>query len=183
MTMKALRTVVLSFPFIVSAPAQTAAPARTAVLQVQNGILSTREGHQAFSDLDAKFAPRNADLEKRQNEIAALQEQLRKGGAAMTDDAQRKLARDIDRKTKALSYDAETTRADYEQEQADLMQTLARKFHAVVEKYAKDKEIGLVVDIGNPQTPAFWWANAMDITNDVVRAYDAAYPAAVKPEH
>ncbi|HUB78523.1 MAG TPA: OmpH family outer membrane protein [Bryobacteraceae bacterium] len=181
--MKLPGVVYLCFWFTGSAAAQTPPPGRTAVLQVQNGILRTREGLQAFSDLEGKYSARNASLEKLQNDINALQEQLRKGGAAMSDDAQRKVARDIDRKSKALNYQAETTRAEYEQEQADLMQSLARKFHGIVEKYAKDKDIGIVVDIGNPQTPAFWWASALDLTNDVVKAYDAAYPAAVKPEH
>jgi outer membrane protein len=164
-----------------AAPAQSASAGKTAVLQVQNGILNTREGHQAFSDLESKFSARKADLEKRQNDIAALQDQLRKGAATMSEEAQRKVARDIERKTKALDYEAEMARADYEQEQADMMQALARKFHGVVDKYARDKELGIVVDVSNPQTPAFWWANAVDITNDVVRAYDAEYPAASAP--
>ena len=160
------------------AMAQGAPAGKTAVLAVQTGILNTREGHQAFSDLDSKFAVRRAELDKKQTEIAALQEQFRKGSATMSEEAQRKLAREIDRRTKALNYEVETTQADYEQEQADTMQALARKFRSVVDKYANEREIGIVVDVSNPQTPAFWWASAMDITNDVVKAYDAAYPPA-----
>jgi outer membrane protein len=126
--------------------------------------------------LEAKFAARKAELDKKQNNIAEMQEQFRKRSATMSEEAQRKMAREIDRKSKALNYEVETAQSDYEQEQSDTMQALARKFHTVVDKYARDKELGIVVDVGNPQTPAFWWANAMDITNDVVRAYDAAYP-------
>jgi Skp family chaperone for outer membrane proteins len=178
---KLLRCAFLCAVLAATAPAQSAPAGKTAVLQVQNGILSTREGHQAFSDLESKFSVRKADLDKRQNDIAALQDQLRKGAATMSEEAQRKVARDIDRKTKALDYEAEMARADYQQEQADMMEALARKFHAVVDKYARDKEIGIVVDVSSPQTPAFWWANAMDITSEVVRAYDSEYPAASAP--
>ncbi len=158
--------------------AQTSPAGKTAVLQVQNAILNTREGHQVFSDLESKFSARKAELEKKQSDIAALQEQFRKGAATTSDEAQRKMARDIDRKTKALNYEVETTQADYEQEQSDTMQALARKFHQVVDKYGRDNGFAIVLDISNPQTPAFWWTNAMDITNDVVRAYDTAYPVA-----
>jgi len=164
------------------ANAQSSPSSKAAVLQVQNAILTTREGHQAFSELESRFSARKVELDKRQNDITALEEQLRKGAATMSEEAQRRMARDIERKRKALNYDAETAQTDYEQEQADARQALARKFHAVVDKYARDQEIGIVVDVSNPQTPAFWWASGLDITNDVVRAYDAAYPAAGKPK-
>jgi outer membrane protein len=162
----------------VTSGAQTAPAGKTVILQAQAAVLSTHEGHQAFNALESKFAARKAELEKKQNEIAAMQEEFRKGSATMSEAAQRKLARDIERKTKALNYEVETSQADYEQEQADATQAMERKFRAVVDKYAKDNGFGLVIDVSNPQTPAFWWASALDITNEVVRAYDAAYPIA-----
>jgi outer membrane protein len=161
----------------VIAGAQSAPTGKTAILQVQTAVLNTREGHLAFSALEAKLAAKKAEFDKLQNEVAAMQDQLQKGSATMSDDAQRKLAHEIDRKTKALNYEADGAQSDYQQEQADTTQALLKKFRTVVDKYARDNGFGLVIDVSNPQTPAFWWANAMDITNDVVRAYDAAYPA------
>jgi outer membrane protein len=161
---------------LAAAAFQTASGGKTAILQVQNGILNTHEGHQAFGEIESKYAAKKAELDKKQNDIAALQEQFRKGSATMSEEGQRKMARDIDKKTKAFNYEADATRADYETEQADLIARLARKFHAVVDKYARDNGFGLVIDVSNPQTSAFWWASALDITNEVVRAYDAAFP-------
>jgi outer membrane protein len=162
----------------VIAGAQSAPTGKTAILQVQTAVLNTREGHEAFSALNAKLAAKKAEFDKRQNEIAAMQDQLQKGSATMTDDAQRKLAHEIDRKTKAINYEADGTQSEYEQEQADTTQALLKKFRAVVDRYARDNGFGLVIDVSNPQSQTFWWASAMDITHDVVRAYDAAYPAA-----
>jgi Skp family chaperone for outer membrane proteins len=96
----------------------------------------------------------------------------------MSDDAQPKLAREIDRKAKTLASEDDEAQSGYEQEHADTTQALLKKFRAVVGKYARDNRFGLVIDVSNPRTPSFWWANAMDIANDVVRAYDAAYSAA-----
>ncbi len=177
MRTRLLSRAALALAFAAAAAAQTAPTGRIAILQVQDGVLNTREGHQAFTALDAKFASRKAELEKMQTEIASLNEQLRKGSSTLSDDAQRKLARDIEKKTKAYNYQFEATQSDYTQEQSDLFQTYAQKFRTVTEKYGKDNGIGLIIDVSNPQTPAFWWASAMDITNDVVRAYDAAHPA------
>jgi outer membrane protein len=182
MTTSILSSAFLTVVLVAPAGAQTSPASKTVILQLQTAVLNTREGHQAFTALDAKFAPRKAELEKKQNEIGTLQEQFQKRAATFSADAQRALGREIDKKTKALNYEAETTQADYEQEQGDIVQSIERKFHAVVDKYARDNGFGIVLDVTNPQTGAFWWGNALDITNEVVRAYDAAYPVANTPE-
>jgi len=182
MTTSILSSALLTVVLVAAASAQTSPAGKTVILQLQTAVLNTREGHQAFTALDVKFAPRKAELEKKQNEIGALQEQFQKRAATFSADAQRQLGREIDKKTKALNYEAEATQTDYEQEQADIIQGIERKFHAVVDKYARDNGFGIVLDVTNPQTGAFWWGNALDITNEVVRAYDAAYPVATAPE-
>ena len=155
---------------------QTTATGKTAVLNVQSAVMNTREGHQVFAALEAKFAARKAELDRKQAEIAALQDQARKGATAMSTEAQHKLAREIEKKTRVFNLEAEDAQGDYEEEQAETSQRLVQKLRAVVDKYAKDSGFAVVFDVGSPQTQAFWWANATDITNDVVRAYDAAYP-------
>jgi outer membrane protein len=182
MTTSILSSTFLTVVFVAAASAQTSPAGKTVILQLQTAVLNTREGPQAFTALDAKFAPRKAELEKKQIEIGALQEQYQKRAATFSAEAQRALGREIDKKTKALNYEAETTQTDYEQEQADIIQGIERKFHAVVDKYARDNGFGIVLDVTNPQTGAFWWGNALDITNEVVRVYDAAYPVASTPE-
>jgi outer membrane protein len=34
----------------------------------------------------------------------------------------------------------------------------------------------VVLDVSSPQTPVLWAASAVDITNDIVKLYDQAYP-------
>lgn len=180
-----MTTTILSCSFVAlvfsaASSAQTNPPAgKTVILQVQNAVAATREGHQALAALDAKFAARKAEFEKRQTELDTIQQQLQKGAATMSEDAQRKMARDIDRKTKSLNYDMDAAQTEYQQEEADTIQAIGKKFRGVVDKYARDNGFALVIDVSNPQTSAFWWGSALDITNEVVRAYDAAYPAAV----
>jgi len=172
-----------SFVLVLALAARAQTPAvKIGVLHVQNAILSTVEGHQVFAAFEAKFAAKKAELEKRQVEIAALQEQLRKGSVTMSADVQRKLSREIDRKTNALNHDADDVQSEYREEQEDLTQTLDRKFRLVLDKWAKDAGLSVVLDVGNPQTPAYWWANAVDITAEVVRAYDSQHPPPVSKE-
>jgi outer membrane protein len=148
----------------VLASAQT--PAKVAIIHVQNAILQTKDGQKAATDLQSRFAPKKAELDKKQADIATLQDQLRKGSATMSEDAN----------NKSLQRDTEDAQADLDAEQGKIMQELGNKVMAVLEKFATANGYALVLDVSNPQTPVLWAASAIDITSDIVKLYDQANP-------
>lgn len=169
---------VLAFGFAALAGAQTASPTKVGIIQIQSAILSTKDGQKALTDMQAKFAPRKNDLDKKQADIAQLQEQMRKGSNTMSDEAKQKLARDIDQKSKALTRDTEDAQTELDQEQQRLMQDLGQKIMAVITKYAGDNGYTLILDVSSPQTPVLYAATGIDITQDIVALYDKNAPAA-----
>ena len=46
----------------------------------------------------------------------------------------------------------------------------------VIEKYSKDNNYALVVDVSGQNTPVVSWSPSVDITQDIVRLYDQANP-------
>ncbi|HWB83680.1 MAG TPA: OmpH family outer membrane protein [Bryobacteraceae bacterium] len=158
--------------------AQTPAPTKVGIIHVQNAILSTKDGQKAQSDLATRFNPKKAELEKKQANIAALQDQLRKGNATMSDDAKNSLVRQIDADTKSLNRENEDAQADLEQAESKIYQDLGQKMMAVIDKYAKEKGFAVILDVSNQQTPVLWASNSVDITTDIVRLYDEANPSA-----
>jgi outer membrane protein len=160
------------------AQAQGQVPTKIAIIHVQNAILSTKDGQKAAADLQATFNPRQQELEKKRTERDALQDQFRKGSATMSDEAKTKLTRDIDAANTRLNRDAQDFQSDTDEAQGKLMQELGGKMMAVLEKYATQNGFALVLDVSNPQTPVLWAASAVDITNDIVKLYDQAYPGA-----
>ena len=179
----------LALGIAVLAQAQTTT--KIGIIHVQNAILSTKDGQKAASDLQTRFAPKKAELDKKQANIAALQDQYRKGAATMSDDAKTKLTRDIDSNTKSLNRETEDAQAELDQEQGKVMQELGQKLMGVLDKYAKDNGFAVILDVSNPQTPVLWASNAIDITNEIVTLYDkanaagagatSAAPAAARP--
>jgi outer membrane protein len=143
---------------------------------VQNAILSTKDGQKAAADLQTTFSPRQQELEKKRTELTALQDQLRKGSATMSEDAKTKLMRDIDATTTRVNRDTQDAQSDLDESQGKVMQELGGKMMAVMEKYATQNGFAVVLDVSNPQTPVLWAASAVDITNDIVKLYDQAYP-------
>src|SRR5215467_12772398 len=154
---------------------------KVAIIHVQDAILRSQEGQKAAAELTTKFAPKKAELEKKQADLASLQDQLRKGSATMSEDVKNKLMRDFDSGNKNLQRDTQDAQDELDQEQGKLMQELGNKMMGVIEKYATQNGIAIVVDVSNPQTPVLWASQTIDITGDIVKLYDQANPSAGAP--
>lgn len=172
----------LALGFAALAHAQ-AAPTKVAIISVQQAILQTKDGQAASAALQAKFLPKRQEIEKKQASIQALQEQMKKGSATMSEDAKNKLARDIDSNTKSLQREGEDFDADVQQEEGRIMQDLGQKIMDVIIKYATQNGYAMVLDVSNQQTPVLWADPSADITTEIIKLYDAAHPGtgAAKP--
>jgi outer membrane protein len=163
--------------------AQTAAPLPTKVgiINLQNAIVSTKDGQKASQELTAKFGPRKGELEKKQNAIAQLQDQLRKGSNTMSDEAKQKLMREIDQDTKSLNRETEDAQADLDTEQNKIWQELGQRMMAVMRKYARDNGFTMILDVSSQQTPVLYADDGADITQDIIALYDKNAPSASAP--
>ena len=158
------------------AAAQTAAPQKPATIQIQKAIMTTKEGEQASAELQAKFTPRHEAIEKKGAEIDNKREQLKKGAATMSQEAQARLAREIENDQKALQREQEDFEGDLQAEEAKIMNTLGGRLYEVVGKYATQNGLTMVVDTSNQQSPVIWADPGIDITADIVKLYDLAHP-------
>jgi outer membrane protein len=156
--------------FAFGANAQTAN--KVGVISVQGAIVGTRDGQKASQELDAKFAPRKKDFDARQSELASLQDQFNKGGSVLSEDKRNQLARDIDEKKKRLERDTQDAQEELQSEQQRLLQSLGQRMMAVIEKYAKDNNYTLILDVSNPNTPVLYASSGIDITSDIISLYD-----------
>jgi len=144
---------------------------KVGVISVQGAIVGTKDGQKASQELDAKFAPRK-DFDARQSEVASLQDQFNKGGSVLSEDKRNQLARDIDEKKKRLERDMQDAQEELQSEQQRLLQSLGQRMMAVIEKYAKDNNYTMILDVSNPNTPVLYASSGIDITSDIVSLYD-----------
>jgi outer membrane protein len=163
-------------------PSATPAPAKVAVIDIQAAIVQTKDGQKAAADLKTKFAPKQSELEKKQQDIAGLQEQLRKGQNTMSEENKQKLMRDVDAKNTSLKRDTEDANADLEQEQQRIMGDLGGKMISVLNKYSTDNGYALVLDISSQQTPVLFASNTIDITREIIALYDKTSPNFAIPQ-
>jgi outer membrane protein len=153
-----------------------ALPTKVAIIAIQQAIMATKEGSAAGASINTKYEPKKADFEKRQRDIQALSDQLKKGSATMSDDAKTKIERDIDSKTKALQRDTQDTSADYEEEMGKVYQEMGNKMLQIIEQYSYQNGYAVVLDVSNQQTPVIWAAPSSNIIADIIKLYDQAHP-------
>ena len=177
-----MKTAVFVLPVVglclgLSAGAQSPA-AKIGVINIQSAIASTKDGQKAATDLQARFGPKRAEIDKRQADISQLQDQLNRGRNTLSQEAQQNLVREIDSKTKSLNRETEDARADLEQDQQKIMNQLGGRIMQVIDKYAKDNGYTLILDVSNPQTPVLYASNTIDVTREIIDLYDKNAPAA-----
>src|SRR5689334_10685924 len=164
-----------------SAGAQSPGPGKVGVINIQSAIVSTKDGQKAANEIQTRFNPKKAEMDRRQSEIGQLQDQLNRGRNTLSEDARSKLVRDIDQKTKSLNRDTEDARAELDQEEQKIMSELGGRITAVIDKYAKDNGYTLILDVSNPQTPVLYASNTIDITKDIIDLYDKNAPVPGPP--
>ena len=158
-----------------------APPVKIAVIDMQSALLSTEDGKKAVAELKAKFAPKEQEFQKRQAELAAKQEQFRKTENTISDEAKATLARDIDAMTKNLQRDTDDARQDAEQEQQKILNELGQKMMQVLQKYAIEKQITMVMDVSGQPNNVLFASSNVEITRDIIAMYNAAAPMTAVP--
>lgn len=152
-------------------------PTKIAVTNMQAAILGTKEGQKASQELMSKVDPKRKEFATRQNEITQLEQQLEKAATVMTESKKEDLARTIDDKKKRLQRDTEDAEEELQGEQQRMLQGLAQRMSAIVDKYAKDNGYSLVIEAGNPSTPVVYASTQVDITKEMIALYDKATAA------
>lgn len=158
--------------------AQAQTPTKLGVVHIQNAIIQTKDGQKAAQALQAKFDPKRKALEQKQAEIANKQQELSKGSNTMAEARRTQLTREIDSLQKSLQRESEDAQGELEQEQNKVLNELGQKLLVVLDKFARDNNYAMVLDVSSPQTPVLFLANGIDITREIVDLYDKnAVPA------
>jgi len=166
----------VAVPAIYAQAPVAAAPGKVAVIQFQAAVLSTQEGQQAQAALKTKFDPRKNQLEKRQADLQAIDEKLKKGGATFGADVRGKLEKDLAAGTRSLNNDAEDLNNDVQEEQNKVMQGMASRMGDIIKDYATKNGYSIVIDVSSQQSSVLWASPAVNITEAIVKLYDQANP-------
>src|SRR4051812_5926233 len=157
---------------LMAAAAFAPAQLKIAILNSQQAVLDTAEIKQAQAQLEARFKPRSGEIEKVQNELAALQNQLQTGQGKITAQQEQNLTAQGQRRQRELQRLTEDLQADVDRERNEILQRVGGRMQEIVRKIAEERTLDVVVDVSN----TVYFKPALELTKEATAAYDKAYP-------
>jgi len=166
----------LALPIPSRSQGSASTPLKVGIINIQEAIASTGEGKKAFGEIQKKFQPRQQELQRQQQEIQGVQEQLQKQANTLSEEEQRRLSRELEEKQKLFKRSTEDADAEYRAEGQDVIQRIGRKMVPLINEYAQQGGYGVILDPAAAQVPVYYIAKEADITEEIVKRYDAANP-------
>ncbi len=172
-----------------STPATTPAtppPAtgKVGTINIQDAIFGSNEGQRDMQALQKKYEPKQAELKSSNDELEGLKKQLNDQGPKLNEDALATLRKQIEGKQKTFDRSVQDAQEEIGNQQQDIASRILQKMAPLVVKYAQENGYTLIVDTSKPwpQSPVLWWnPDAVDITKNVVDAYNVQSGVAAPP--
>lgn len=129
-----------------------------------------QEMQKHFSELNNI---KRTGLEKKQNELKALSEQLQKQGPMLKEDTRNEKIKEIGMKEMELKLAQKQAETELQNEARALDETMMRDLVKIIGDVRKQKKLSLILN----STSAILAADdSLDITDEVVKIYDASAP-------
>jgi outer membrane protein len=156
--------------------AASAGPVKIAVMNVRNAIVATAEGKQAQATLQSQFAPKQNELQGMQKQIEELQTKLTQGQRTLSTDEQAKMQRDGEMLQRRLQRGTDDLNEELQAAQGEIVDTIGRKMLEVLDRYSRENGFTVVLDTSAQGSAVIYGSSQSDITQEIVRLYDQAYP-------
>jgi len=158
-----------------SAPIVAGTGTKVGTINIEQAIFATNEGRRDFEALSKKLEPKQTELKGKNDEIESLKKQLNDQGPKLNDDSRNGLVKQIEAKQKVLDRDVQDAREEAQNQQNEVAQRILQKMAPVLVKYAADNGFGIIIDTSQPwpQGPVVWWGPSVDVTKQVVDAFNA----------
>jgi outer membrane protein len=158
------------------AASAAAAPTKIAVINIRNAIVATAEGKQAQAQLQSQFAPKQTDLQGLQKQIEDLQRKMTEGARTLSDDEKAKMQREGELLSRRLQRGNDDLNEELNAAQGEIVDTIGRKMLEVLDRYSRENGYTVVLDTSAQGSPVVYGSSQSDITQEIVRLFDQAYP-------
>ena len=156
--------------------AGSAASGKVGIVDVRSAIVTTAEGKLASAELQSKFAPRQTELENMNKQINDIRQRLQAGASTLSPEEQTRLQRQGELLARQLERKQNEYQEDVNAEQGEVIDRIGRKMVDVLDRYARENGFVVVFDSSAQNSPLIYKSNQIDVTQDIIRLFDQAYP-------
>lgn len=158
-----------------AAPAAAAGPLKVGVLDVRQAIVNTAEGKQAQAELQSQFTPRQTELENLRRQIQDIQTRLQTGERTLSDEEKARLQRQGEVLSRRFQRLQDDLREEAQAADQEVFERIGRKMRDVLDRYSRENAFTVVFDVSSG-AGIVYVNNSIDVTQDIIRLYDQAFP-------
>lgn len=158
------------------APAAVGTGKLVGIINLRGAIGNTAEGKSASAELQSQFAPRSQEIDNLTKQINDLQQKLQAGQGKLNQDEEARLTAEGQKLTQRLNRRQSDFQEDAQSAQQEVFERIGRKMVDVLDRYARENGYSVVLDVSGQNSPILYASNQIDVTQEIVRLYDQAYP-------
>ena len=150
---------------------------KIAFVDLQRALEETNDGKAAKSKLKADFDKKQKELDEKQEELKKMKESFDKKQALMKPDALQKEQADLQSRFMQLQETYARLQRDLAGKEQEATRGILQRLQMVVQKIAEREHFVMVFE---RQSSVVWGQPSLDITNEVIRMYNAQAASATK---
>src|SRR5215813_8604406 len=154
---------------------------KVGTLSVLRAIGECTEGKAAMADFQRQVDAKQEELQRKNTEIQGLQKQLQDQQRTLNDESRTALSKTIESKNTDLQRATEDARKEFTDKQNEIFNRIGSKLMPVLQQYAKENNFAVIVDSSSQTSQLVYADPAIDITDDLIKRFDAAQPGSVPP--
>ena len=143
---------------------------KIAFVDLQRALEETNDGKAAKSRLKSDFDKKQKELDEKQEELKKLKESLDKKASLMKPEALQKEQQDFQGRFVQLQETFQRLQKDLAVKEQEATRGILAKLSGVVQQIAEREHFSMVLE---RSSSVVWGQPSLDITNEVIRMYNA----------
>lgn len=164
----------LAFTFAFATPAF--AQAKIATVDLQRAINEVSEGATAKKKLESMMAEKESAIAKMQKNLETMQSELEKQQVILSDAARKQKEEELYMANMQFQQAYQRSQGEMQQAYMGAMETLIGKMKPLVGTIATEKGYTIVIETN--EGGVYYSSPTIDITDELIKRYNAANPAA-----
>lgn len=175
-----MRRILTALAVLALAPAVQAAEARVAVIDFQKAGVECDEGKAIIASLKKEMEDKQKQLDVKQKAFADKRADFEKQASLMNDQARQAKQAELEKNAQELQQTFLQLQQEFAAREQEASKGVADRIRGLVRDIADGGGFEVVID----RQAVVWATGTLDITSEVIRKYNAKYPAkggGVKP--
>ncbi len=144
------------------------------LVDIQKVITTIKEGKNVQKTLEKSFNDKKAILKKDEDKIKKAQEDYKKQSMVLAEAARMNKEREMQEAMMGLQNKTMEFQKEIQKMEQDMKKPILEKLRPIIDEVSKTAKVAMTFELS--AAPIVYAENKIEITDDVIKAYDKKYP-------